>query len=579
MEEDMVVFKLLKNVILFILKELASFAIKILIVVAILTGIFIKISGDREKKVARIKDDSYLELNLSSEVAEKGGVNLFAIEGENINFYNLLKILDSAERDSRIKGIILKSDDVALNRAQIEELSDKLTELKEAGKPVYAFSRVMNNSNYYLAVNANEIVMPPSRGSSIDLKGYYTESRYLKRLTDKVGIKYNVIHVGDYKAFGETYVREDMSPERKADLTRILDTIYDEFVARVAERRNLPRTILNRKILDGEFVLADPFKLKKERLIDSLEYYHEFLENRGIENVIGLGEYSKNIQSPKEAKDKIAVVYAEGNILYSDQRSVRSIITPDTLIKELDMAGENPNIRGIVLRIDSPGGSALASEVINAKMKEIGKPIYISMGGTAASGGYYISSAGQKIYASRGTVTGSIGVVSIIPNFSEVSEKLGVNTEIIEKGKFSGIYSLFNEMTEEERERIYESSLGVYEEFKERVSGGRGIDSESLEKIAGGRVWLGEEAVENGLVDEIGGIEDAIEGMAEYLELTEYSVIEVRDEKPFERFFMSYSYMSRIYSRIMAVISGDERAVVEENELLVRPVMYLPYKI
>ncbi len=575
----MVVFKLLKNVILFILKELASFAIKILIVVAILTGIFIKISGDREKKVARIKDDSYLELNLSSEVAEKGGVNLFAIEGENINFYNLLKILDSAERDSRIKGIILKSDDVALNRAQIEELSDKLTELKEAGKPVYAFSRVMNNSNYYLAVNANEIVMPPSRGSSIDLKGYYTESRYLKRLTDKVGIKYNVIHVGDYKAFGETYVREDMSPERKADLTRILDTIYDEFVARVAERRNLPRTILNRKILDGEFVLADPFKLKKERLIDSLEYYHEFLENRGIENVIGLGEYSKNIQSPKEAKDKIAVVYAEGNILYSDQRSVRSIITPDTLIKELDMAGENPNIRGIVLRIDSPGGSALASEVINAKMKEIGKPIYISMGGTAASGGYYISSAGQKIYASRGTVTGSIGVVSIIPNFSEVSEKLGVNTEIIEKGKFSGIYSLFNEMTEEERERIYESSLGVYEEFKERVSGGRGIDSESLEKIAGGRVWLGEEAVENGLVDEIGGIEDAIEGMAEYLELTEYSVIEVRDEKPFERFFMSYSYMSRIYSRIMAVISGDERAVVEENELLVRPVMYLPYKI
>ncbi len=579
MEEDMVVFKLLKNVILFILKELASFAIKILIVVAILTGIFIKLSGDREKKVARIKDDSYLELNLSSEVAEKGGMTLFAIEGENINFYNLLRILDSAEKDSRIKGVILKSDDVALNRAQIEELSDKLTELKEAGKPVYAFSRVMDNRNYYLAVNANEIVMPPSRGSSIDLKGYYTESRYLKRLTDKVGIKYNVIHVGDYKAFGETYVREDMSPERKADLTRILDTIYDEFVARVAERRNLPRTILNRKILDGEFVLADPFKLKKERLIDSLEYYHEFLENRGIENVVGLGEYSKNIQSPKVVKDKIAVVYAEGNILYSAQRSPKAIITPDNLIKELDMAGENPDVKGIVLRIDSPGGSALASEVINAKMKEIGKPIYISMGGTAASGGYYISSAGQKIYASRGTVTGSIGVVSIIPNFSEVSEKLGVNTEIIEKGKFSGIYSLFNEMTDEERERIYESSLGVYEEFKERVSGGRGIDSESLEKIAGGRVWLGEEAVKNGLVDEIGGIEAAIEGMAEYLELKEYSVVEVRDEKPFERFFMSYSYMSRLYSRIMAVISGDEKAVVEENELLVRPVMYLPYKI
>jgi len=575
----MVVFKLLKNVILFILKEVASFAIRILIVIAILVGLFMKMSGDREKKVARIKDNSYLELNLSSEVAEKGGMTLFAIEGENINFYNLIKILDSAESDERIRGIILKTDNVALNRAQIEELSDKLSQVKDAGKPVYSFSRVMDNRNYYLAVNASEIIMPPSRGSSVDLKGYYAEARYLKRLTDKVGIKYNVIHVGDYKAFGETYVREDMSPERKADLTRILDTIYNDFVAMVAEKRNLPRTILNRKILDGEFVLADPFKLKEERLIDNLEYYHEFLENRGIENIVTLGEYSKNMESRREAKDKIAVVYAEGNILYSAQRSPKTIITPENLIKELDMAGDNPDVKGIVLRVDSPGGSALASEVINAKMKEIGKPIYISMGGTAASGGYYISSAGQRIYASRGTVTGSIGVVSIIPNFSEISEKLGVNTEIIQKGKLAGVYSLFNEMTQEERERIYESSLGVYEEFKERVAGGRGIDGEKLESIAGGRVWLGEEAVENGLVDEIGGIEDAIDGMAEYLELKNYSVIEVRDERPLERFFMNYSYIRGIYSKIMAVATGDEKAVVEENELLVRPVMYLPYKI
>lgn len=575
----MVVFKLLKNVILFILKEVASFAVKILIVIAILVGLFMKMSGDREKKVARIKDNSYLELNLSSEVAEKGGMTLFAIEGENINFYNLIKILDSAESDERIRGIILKSDNVALNRAQIEELSDKLSQVKDAGKPVYSFSRVMDNRNYYLAVNANEIIMPPSRGSSVDLKGYYAEARYLKRLADKVGIKYNVIHVGDYKAFGETYVREDMSPERKADLTRILDTIYNDFVAMVAEKRNLPRTVLNRKILDGEFVLADPFKLKEERLIDNLEYYHEFLENRGIENIVTLGEYSKNMESRREVKDKIAVVYAEGNILYSAQRSPKTIITPDNLIKELDMAGDNPDVKGIVLRVDSPGGSALASEVINAKMKEIGKPIYISMGGTAASGGYYISSAGQRIYASRGTVTGSIGVVSIIPNFSEISEKLGVNTEIIQKGKLAGVYSLFSEMTQEERERIYESSLGVYEEFKERVAGGRGIDGEKLESIAGGRVWLGEEAVKNGLVDEIGGIEDAIDGMAEYLELKNYSVIEVRDEKPLERFFMNYSYIRGIYSRIMAVATGDEKAVVEENELLIRPVMYLPYKI
>jgi len=575
----MIIFKILKNALLFILREIASFAVKTLIVIFVLVGLFVYFGGTQQKKITPLKTDSYLELNVASEIGEKGGINLFAREGENLNFYNLLKILDSAKGDGRIKGIILKTDSVGLNRAQIDELREKLDEVKKSGKIVYSFSRVLDNRTYSLAVGANEIIMPPSRGSGVDIKGYYTESRYMKRLTDKVGIKYNVIHVGDYKAYGENYVRESMSPERREDLTRILDKIYYEFVERVAKRRNIPKTILNRKILEGEFVLADSFKMKEERLIDSLEYYHEFLENRGIENVISMGEYTKYISDKSTSKEKIAVVYGEGNILYSAAKSPKTIITPDVLIKELDMAGDDPDIKGIVLRVDSPGGSALASEVINAKMKEIGKPIFISMGGTAASGGYYISSAGERIYASRGTITGSIGVVSIIPNFSEISDKLGVNTEVIQKGELAGIYSLFNEMTPKERERVYQSSLGVYEEFKERVSSGRGIDSETLETLAGGRVWLGEEAVENGLVDEIGGIEDTIKGMADYLEIEDYTVVEVKSEKPFERFFMNYARVMGIYNKIRAVVEVDEKAMVEENELLIRPVMYLPYNI
>ena len=575
----MSVFKLLKNVTLFILKEVASFAIKILVVLVILLWIFMRIIDDREVKVAPLGDNSYLELSLGSEVGEKGRINIFAREGENLNFYNLLKIMDSVKTDKRIKGIILKTDSVELNRAQIDELSRKLDELKNEGKIVYSFSRILDNKTYSLAVSANEIVMPPSRGSGVEIKGYYKEARYLKRLADKIGIKYNVIHVGDYKAFGENYVRDKMSPERREDLTRILDNIYNEFVERVSRRRNLPITILNRKILDGEFVLADSFKLKEERMIDGLEYYHEFLENRNIENVISIGEYMKHLPDKKEEKEKIAIVYGEGNILYSTARPPKAIITPEILIKELVRAEENPDIKGIVLRIDSPGGSALASEVISAKMREISKPIFISMGGTAASGGYYISSAGQRIYASRGTITGSIGVVSIIPNFTEVSEKLGVNTEILQKGRLSGIYSFFDEMTPEERERIYRSSLGVYEEFKERVSTGRGIELDKVEQLAGGRVWLGEEAARNGLVDEIGGIEDAIKGMAEYLEIEDYSVVEVKSESPLDKFFMSYSIARNIYNRIKAIIEVDERSIVEEDELLVRPVMYLPYKI
>ena len=575
----MIVFKVLKNALLFILKEIASFAIKTLIVIVVLIAVFIKLNGDREKRGPSIKENSYLELNLANEMTEKGGMNIFSLEGENINFYRLLEVLEGVKSDTRINGIILKNDSVGLNRAQIEELGQKLSEIKEAGKTVYSFSRLLDNKNYYLAVNANEIIMPPSKGSSVDLKGYYTESRYLKRMTDKIGVKYNVIHVGDYKAYGESYVREDMSPERREDLTRILDKVYDNFIETVATKRNIPRTVLNRKILAGEFVLSDPFKLKEERMIDSLEYYHDFLENRSIENIVTLGEYSKYAPTKKQEKDKIAIIYAEGNILYSNQKTPKATITPDNLIKELDIAGDNPDVKGIILRVDSPGGSALASEVINAKMKEIAKPIYISMGGTAASGGYYIASAGEKIYANPSTITGSIGVVSIIPNFSEVADKIGVNTEIIEKGEFAGIYSLFNEMSPESREKIYESSLGVYKEFKDRVSGGRGIDLETLEGIAGGRVWLGKEGTEIKLVDEIGGLEDAIEGLAKDLDIKSYSVIEVRNEKPFEKLFANYGYMMGLYTKLTALVEADVEGVVEENELLIRPIMYLPYDI
>ena len=575
----MTILKVLKNALLFILKEVASFAIKVMIVLAILFWILMGLTDDRQGKVVPLDNNTYLELNLGSEVAEKGRINLFAKEGENLNFYNLLKVMDRVKEDRRINGIILKVDSVELNRAQIEEVSKKLDELKTEGKIIYSFSRVLDNRSYSLAVSANEIVMPPSRGSGVDITGYYAEARYMKRLSDKIGIKYNVIHVGDYKAFGENYVREDMSSERREDLTRILDTTYDEFVERVSSRRNLSKKMLNKKILDGEFVLADSFKLKEERLIDALEYYHEFLENRNIANVISVGEYIEHLPGKREEREKIAVVYGEGNILYTATKSPKTMITPEILIRELEIAETDPDIKGIVLRIDSPGGSALASEVINAKMKEIDKPIFISMGGTAASGGYYISSAGQKIYASRGTMTGSIGVVSIIPNFSEVGEKLGINTEIIQKGRLSGIYSLFDEMTPEERERIYQSSLGVYEEFKERVSTGRGMDLDRVEKLAGGRIWLGEEAAGNGLVDEIGGIEDAIKGMAEYLEMEDYSVVEITSERPLDRFLMNYTLAKKIYTKIKAIVEVDEKNLVEEDELLIRPVIYLPYKI
>lgn len=578
----MIVLKGLKKLLIFIAKEILSFIIKIAIVIAIIVVILIKVNGNIQKRREPLKNNTYIEVDLSNGIEEKGEYSIFSTDEDMPNFYNLLKLLDGSKSDRRVAGVILKTDSVGLNRAQIEELGAKLEELKESGKKIYSFSRTFDNRGYSLALNADEIIMPPSRGTNVDLKAYYMESRYLKRLTDKVGVKYNVIHVGDYKAFGETYTRETMSKERKQDLIRVLDYIYDDFVEEIALKRNLVASEVDSKVLAGELVLTNSLKLKNEGLIDSLEYYFEFLESRNIKNIVTPAKYSRYLAETSTAKDKIALIYADGNILYNGDARARSVITPKTIIKELERAQKDKDIKGIVLRIDSPGGSALASEVINAKMKSIEKPIYISMGGTVASGGYYMSAAGDKIYASGLTLTGSIGVVSVIPNFEGTSEKLGVNNEVIEKGEFAGVYSLFNEMTPSERKKIYDSSLEVYSEFKERVSEGRKIYDPELESIAGGRVWLGYEATGIKLVDEIGGLEDAIKGLAKELELESYRVEEIKDTRKFSKFIRAYSSLKLTYDRVAKVSNLDVSVIedgVEENELLIRPSVYLPYDL
>ncbi len=578
----MIVLRWFKNALLFILKEIASFLIKIVMVMAILIVLLAIFIPKTPVEKTPIKNNTYIELDLSRPISERGNISIFQMDGEKVNFYNMMNLLDIGKTDHRIDGIILKADFVALNRAQTEELGRKLKEYRVAGKKVYAFSRGFENRNYSLAVNADEIIMPPSRGAGSNISGYFTELPYMKRLSDKIGIKYNVIHVGDYKAYGENYVREEMSPEFRENITRLLDGVYYNFVQRVAVERKLDERNLNKKILNGDFVLADAFKMKEDKLVDSLMYYHEFLKEKNIVNRTTLGKYSRTLVGHNGSGKKIAVIYGDGEILYTNiGRGTQQIITPDTMTAELDIAENDKDVVGIVLRIDSPGGSALASEVINAKIRSIEKPVYISMGGTAASGGYYISSSGDKIFAEKETVTGSIGVVSLIPDISELTDKIGVKMESVQKGKLSGIYSISDGMSIDEKQRIYESSSKIYTEFKERVSSGRNIPMKDIEPMAGGRVWLGEEAFEKGLVDELGGLQDTIKGIAKDLQLSEYSVVEVRRENSLERLFMRYKYLENLYKMFDGILNMElnSQKNIKENELLIKPVMYMPYDI
>ena len=574
----------LKKICLFVVAECFKALFRLLMFALVVYTVGKIISIETKKKP--VDTGTYIELAISDEVAESRVITPFDIKKE-INFYGILKNLEKAENDSRVEGLILKLDSVGLSRGQAEEFTAKIKEFKKSGKKIYAYAPSFTNQNYMIASVADKIIMPKTMGAMSEIKGYFMEVPYYKTLGDKIGVKMNVIHIGDYKSAGESYDRTEMSREHRENTERILNAVYENFVETISENRKTDKNILNEKILDGRFVLADPETMLRNNLIDEIDYYESFLIKNGITNKISLEEYiSKLVVDPKpkkdkseKEKDKIAVIYAEGTINYfEDSKKINEIITPEKIQKELAIAEKNDDIKGVVIRVNSPGGSALASDIIYNSIKNTTKPVYISMGGVAASGGYYISVAGDKIYADKETLTGSIGVITMIPNVSELLKKAEINYSVISKGKYSDMGSLVRDLTEDEKDKIRASSLKVYEEFVDRVAEGRNMTREEVLKSAEGRVWLGEEAKEIGLVDEIGGIEKAVSDLAISLELEDYKVVESLKEEKIESVIKNY-----LPKYLMAQIIGDNKIIeavkktdMISEELLLKPVLYAP---
>lgn len=576
--------KRLKKICLFVVAECFKALFRLLMFALVVYAVGKIISIETKKKP--VDFGTYIELTLSDEIAESRVITPFDIKKE-INFYGLLKNLEKAESDPRVEGLILKLDSVGLSRGQAEEFTEKIKEFKKSGKKIYAYAPSFTNQNYMIASAADKIIMPKTMGAMSEIKGYFMEVPYYKTLGDKIGVKMNVIHIGDYKSAGESYDRTEMSREHRENTERILNAVYENFVETVSENRKIEKNILNEKILDGRFVLADPETMLRNNLIDEMDYYESFLVKNGIINKISLEEYiSKLAVDPKpkkdkseKEKDKIAVIYAEGTINYfEDSKKINEIITPEKIQKELAIAEKSDDIKGVVIRVNSPGGSALASDIIYNSIKNMTKPVYISMGGVAASGGYYISAAGDKIYADKETLTGSIGVITMIPNVSELLKKAEINYSVISKGKYSDMGSLVRDLTEDEKDKIRASSLKVYEEFVDRVAEGRNMTREEVLKSAEGRVWLGEEAKEIGLVDEIGGIEKAVGDLAISLGLKDYKVVESLKEEKIESVIKNY-----LPKYLMAQIIGDNKITeavkktdIISEELLLKPVLYAP---
>ena len=565
------IFKYIGKGIMFIFKQIFQATLVVIMFLAIITGIVTLVFTEYDKEEIVLKHNSYLELNFSKGIAEKGDENIFELE-KQMRLYDILEGIKSASTDPNIEGIYLDIDKVDLSVNHIEEIGESLDKFKESGKKVYAFTRNINNTNYRLGIYADKIIMPPTNSSSIDLTGYYNEFNYFKGLADYIGIKFNVIHIGDYKAYGEQYSKDAMSKEFKDDIKRVYDRVYDNRIADISVKRKLDKFSVDTSILDGSLMMITPSSGEKLGIVDELLYKSEFEKKYKIKDKISLKDYITTFKTV-EKTNKIAIIYASGEIHYNNETKNSTSIDIETMKKELKKAEDDDSIKGIVLRVNSPGGSALASEIIHHELSKITKPVYVSMGSLAASGGYYISSGADKIFATKSTITGSIGVVSVIPNISELVKKSKINIEKVQKGKFSGMYSPTSQMTDEEFEKIRISSKYVYDEFKNRVSTGRKIDLESLEKIAGGRIWLGEEAKKNKLVDEIGGLETTIQTLASNLNLEDYQIVEITEKKNIYDTILGYQ---GIYNKIESFVSSP----IEEsiNFKIKEPLLLMPYE-
>ncbi len=441
-----------------------------------------------------------------------------------LTLFDLTKSLGRALTDPAVKAVVLDADSAELDFAQIQEIRTHLLALREAGKDVWLYSEHLSNRIALLGSAANHFALMPEADCAFN--GIYAESMYFKGLLDKLGVQADVIHIGDFKSYGETYYRSGPSDYAKQQEEILISSIFEQLVDQVASGRKLPPDKVRNLIDDGALTAAG---VVAAGLADEVLYRTEFVKKlrdtygkeakfdrkyqlpdldgpdiNGLLDVFQLMFRNKSDAS-KSKKDYVAVVALDGDISDESVAPVRTQILK--LIKD-------EHAKALVLRVNSPGGSALASEVLweaADQWKRGGRPLVVSMGGVAASGGYYVSSGADRIFAEPGTITGSIGVVGMKFVLSGALEKLGITTHAIQRGKNAGAMSMTREYSKDEAEMIRKSMSTVYTTFKKRVTDGRGKALKGeLEPLAGGRVYSGKDALAIGLVDELGGLREAI---------------------------------------------------------------------
>ena len=463
---------------------------------------------------------------------------LFGTLTENLR--EALGRFEKAATDERIAGVILKFDAMTLqlDSAKANEFRQAIKKVRDAGKPVYAHLTMPDTNSYVLAAACDKVYMPES--GILMIPGLRAEVTFYKNLFDKLDIKPEMLRVGAYKSAAEPYTRTEMSPEFRQEMEELLDDIYNQHVAVIAEGRKLDPVKVKAAIDQG---LLTPAAAKEAGLIDGLAYEDELkariAEDRGLSEAKVARNYGKkkrdddfsglqgfikfmDLLAGVESGDgtaagpKIAIVYATGAIMPGESQSgmlAGEVMGSDTIVKAIDKARDDEEVKAIVLRVDSPGGSATASDLIwrSVELANAKKPVVVSMGSVAGSGGYYVSMGADAIVAEPSTITGSIGVVGGKLSFDGLLNKVGVTTSVVSRGKNSGALSILSGFSDSERAAMQKMLDDIYRIFTTKAASGRGMKVEELEKLARGRIYTGERAKKLGLVDETGTLADTVE--------------------------------------------------------------------
>lgn len=523
------------------------------------------IVGAEEKVV--VKSNSVLELDLSTPIKDYAPkennpiAEALELTDEKLALNKIINAIENAKTDDKIKGVSIKTPFINAGIAQIQAIRNKIEEFKESGKFVYAYNDIYTQKNYYLSSVADSLFLNPI--GVIDFRGLSTEILYFKDFEDKYGIKMEVIRHGKYKSAVEPFLENEMSEANREQTTSFLKSIWSEITDDISKSRNISIEKLN--LIADNYNGRNVTVAKENNLIDASIYEDEYKEKLAMGsdkkvNTISIEDYisSGKGRISSTAKDKIAVIYAQGDIIYGE--GSKDFIGQGIINKAIRKARKDTNVKAIVLRVNSPGGNALASELIwrELELTKKEKPIVVSMGNYAASGGYYIACNASKIFAEPTTITGSIGVFGAIPNFSQFTDKIGINAEQVSTNN-SPSYSVFEPMNKKFYDVTKEGIEEMYTTFVNRVSAGRNMTFEQVNEIAQGRVWTGKEAIKNGLVDQLGGLNDAIKAAAELAELENYKVRNYPNYKTDLKEALKFSpFMKASKEEILKETLGDE---------------------